>query len=377
MHLFGSNIDFVYDEINKLKEELNKSGSISDRKSCVASIDFLNSLINYSVKFKFNLKRFSKYYEFANKYDNKYLTNFINNREFYIDFLFNASKCFSKEVYKYESCYYEETFCSEDAAVMIIHDFFNRYYPNYIDYVDSMISDGRILLKSMEDFYDGICFFLYKFKPIIFIEDVREGNINLDMIVCVIHELGHAIEGMIISDNFSSNYFEKFISCSNRVEFISKLFELQSIEYLHDLGINKNYTYNILVDFYSFVYRDLVDAYILSTLPSDTLKKGYFKEFDVEYVNDYITSIAPFVKEEWGSLMDVELRESVTYGISGLLATYCNGIIKEDHDYGMNLFNNILRSRNDVMDYKYFDNLNINKYELNKCLRKELNHNGF
>ena len=35
MDLFGSNIDFVYDEINKLKEELNKSGSISDRKSCV------------------------------------------------------------------------------------------------------------------------------------------------------------------------------------------------------------------------------------------------------------------------------------------------------------------------------------------------------
>lgn len=382
--VFMADYDTINDNLVKLRENLIRAKSISEKELCLSSISSLNIVLNSltngkKVKYYDSVSKKNKTAVFdsinyISKNRDKFIDVFLDNKEYiqkstkeYID-LYADSLCDSLDI-----DYYQELVFSEKYVLSLVLAFFKENFSENYDYVLEMIENKRILrADSIEYGYEGLCFNIYKSLPFIVVSTNKD-KYSLSTVVTLIHELGHAIDFNNISKNYSTNVIEKYSLHSPYIEFMSRLYEKRAWEFLLKSEIDDNYVKCNLLDFHYTTYSNLLDAHVLSLLPDSLLKKDSYAKYDVEALKNLVVddSNVNLVSDSFlFSYPDV--RDNFVYGYSGLMATYFDSLIKDDFKSGINLYNKFLANRMDKYRPELLDELEINKDDFDKKLVKEI-----
>lgn len=383
MGIYNGTGDVIKKDLLDLRELLLRAKTKSEASFCIDSIytlehlynDLKNSNISYYDNIcKKNRNKVKTAIDLKNKYLDAHIENFINNKIFLRELFIENIELFSEMLEQnYEKDSIIEPVFSETSANLIVHDFFSRFYPEHIDYIDKLILEKRLVKVDVLENYDGMCFNIYKKEPLILVQN-RE--FTLKNIQTLIHELAHAIDFKDMNEKFSVNKREKYNYLSNYVEFLSRFYERQALDYFYDLNIDMGSVFSMYLDYDQIVYDDLINSYIFSLLPDEVLRRSNY----LKYSNDELKLMIPceyFIEPIDEALDDesLDINSSLKYSISSLFAMYCNGLLKEDEEKGKYIFENLMANRTDMFRKEIFEELGINGQEMSKMLVKEMNYN--
>ena len=384
MGIYNADANSIKSELLTLREKLVRAKTTAEKESCLSSINFLN-MIYYSIcsdekdyfysVVKNNKNKFLVSDQYMKKLNKSYTNNFIKNKNNLNNLSLHAVNIYSKELDKYKvPSLLEETIFSEDDAYFIIHSFFEKNYPEYVNYIDMLIKNKRLLrIDNFEDDkYEGLCLNTYKSDPFIV---SKSPKYTIETITTLIHELGHAVDFNCINKRFSHNKSEKYLFLSSYVEVNSRLFEKQALEFFINCDINKDISLYLLNEYHYTNYCFLLQLYIFTLLPDKILQNDNYSLLS----EDELKLIIPFEKynidiDACLSEEKIILRDSFTYGISGLLATIIDSNIKENSKHGKVLYNDFMANRTEPYSKDVFNELGLDGKDLAKCLKKEINY---
>lgn len=381
MEIYQADYESLKNDLMDLRELLVRTKTKAEKNHCLSSIYTLNLLCDalnhdgFDYLHELIKKNKSKYFDsfsFSNKHRDLYAHNFVINKKVIREILYNYIGIYEEEIKKYDfATDYTDIMFSKKDAKLILYDFFERYHKEELDYIDSLINKKRILSVGSAYLYDGLCFNLYKKDPVIV---VKGSGYSMQSLITLIHELAHTIDYRKISEMYSVNIMEKYHYCSNYVEFLSRLYEKQALEYFYDFHFDDNSVISMIADFHFSTYFNLVKTYILSLLPDSIIERSNYLKYDKEQIKLLIST------EDYDSSFDkyldsgnFDLKESGSYWFSGILSTVCDSKIKDNSSDAKNLYENIMANRFGLFKPDIFKDLNLTDDDIEKCLRKEIN----
>jgi len=381
MEICQADYGIIKKDLDDLRELLVRTKTKAENNCCFNSIYALNLLCdalngdkfsNYLSVVKDNRAKYFESLLFTKRHKEMFINTFLNNKKLIAKLSDEYANLYRKYIFEnklYDN--YSDIIFSKEDARLILYDFFERYHPNDLEYVDQLICNKRILQVSSIDLFDGIWFNIYNKQPIIL---VKGNNYSIKSLVSIIHELGHAVDFRNISKNYSVNVSEKYYYCSNYLEFLPRLYEKQALEYFYHFHFDDSYVLTLLQDYYFTTYYDWLQTYIFSLLPNHIIEKNKYLKVN----KDYIKLLIPVEKRSLSlddciDYSDLDLKTSFTYGLSGLLATVCDSKIKDNSGDAKNLYENIMANRLGLFKPDIFRDLNLTDDDIEKCLRKEIN----
>ena len=383
MSIYNGTYESLKKDLLELREMFIRTKTKSESALCIDSIYSLERLCNclkkenssyYEQIYKKNKNKIKECMNIKNRYLDAYMENFIENKTFLRNLLFKNIEIFDDMLEQNnEEIETIEPMFSEASADLLVHDFFKKYYPKHKCYIDKLILDKRLIKVDEIEHYDGMCFNIYRKEPIIL---VQNNKYTMRSIITLIHELAHAIDFKDMNEKFSVNKCEKYNYQSNYVEFLSRLYERQALDYFYDLNIDNDSVTSMYLDYDYGIYSDMVASYAFTLLPDEILKRSNYLKFSREELKLMIP--CEYFTEQVEEALDdefVDVNQSLRYAMSSLLALYCNGVLKENEDKGNYIFENIMANRADLFRKEMFEELAINGQEMSKILIKEMNYN--
>ena len=239
MEIFGNSKKILINEMKSIREDLNKSTTKNDKNIILDSICSIMNICNieeYEMPLLRNFEKKNKNIiikstEMYNKYENSLFKDIVKNKEYYNDIFYKACITLSKKLKNLEYPIYAEERFSEKELYEMLHDFFYENHQKDMEFVDSIIKEGRIIKVLDDGDYLGMCNCIYKNNPIITIYCQSNEKYTLEELVTIIHELGHAIDFKNLSLSSTSNTLEKYLITSKLSEFNSQFYEKQAYEY--------------------------------------------------------------------------------------------------------------------------------------------------
>ena len=380
MKIYRADSEVIRSELIRLREKLVVAKNPAERHLCLSDMELFNCLYYSLMQDEFIninkiLKKSKSVLESSDKFYHKlsknYNESFITNKAF-INYLSSRSlNVYAKELDKYiEPDIIEEAIFTEDDANILLHDFFRKYHPESIEFIDDLILNKRILRVDELEQYGGLCFYIYKALPFLIVQSPKY---SISTLQSLIHELGHAINFNKISNDFSINKIEKYLSGSPYIEVISRLYEKEALEFFIDENVNRDYALTLLADYHYSNYYFLLETYVFSLLPDHLLEKNNYYIYSNEELKLFIEFDQYNVDIDDAFNGDkLNLFNSFNYGISGLVATILSSKIKDNKDNS--LYYKFLPYMMDSFRPSIFDELGIDYKEASKCIKKELNY---
>ena len=169
-------------------------------------------------------------------------------------------------------------------------------------------------------------------------------NIDIQTIISIVHELGHAIEDKIsvFEKDELGRYDTAYLS-----EISSSFFEYEFIKYLAEKGIDTEFCEDHLFDY----YMDIYDAFALlydtfDATPDDEIECG-----QVTYRTDEYES-------------SIDLNNRVKYGLNRYLAIVMNKKYKDRKEEFYDLLKQFLINRETLGTKELLDNFGISNEDL-------------
>ena len=375
MEIFGNSKKILINEMKRLvREYINKSTTKNDKNIILDSICSIMNICNiekYEMPLLRNFEKKNKNIiikstEMYNKYENSLFKDIVKNKEYYNDIFYKACITLSKKLKNLEYPIYAEERFSEKELYEMLHDFFYENHQKDMEFVDSIIKEGRIIKVLDDGDYLGMCNCIYKNNPIITIYSQSNEKYTLEELVTIIHELGHAIDFKNLSLRSTSNTLKKYLITSKLLEFNSQFYEKQAYEYFLEKGIDKNSNLANFIAFYIEIYNNTYEALLFTTLEEKDILKRYYDYCNMEqFSNILFTDENHFYNLE-------NITETLKYSIGGILAIYCDAKIKGNYDEGIKIYNKIMGIRTYGFDIKTIEELNIEPQEINKVIKKEI-----
>ena len=383
---------FIQSDYKRLREEVNSKldllMQLEDRDEELAMSDYLkelNNIINHnssfiSIKPKIYIlkKRILDYIEEDEDFesmddsfdDNEdsdnyegYVENFLKNKKYHLalfkDFFpLIPHSLDDDDDYSLEDCsFYEDEFLD-------IVEFFMRE-KGLFKLFDKFYSEKRVF--TARRLIDN-CYGLFVCRELsddafIFVEDFKY---DLDSMITLIHELGHAYDCEHFSSNKDAN---NYFSYSVYTETIPRTFERLIMQFLFDRGIYSEEVKKRMLDYRIDLGHNLYFSFLYSLMDDDLLEQHFFSSLDTLVKKKLIKKTSQNdhllrMYRKHSAMSDLDY----TYG--SLLSYYFHDTIMTN-GFSDECFEPIFSRRNEVFSTEFMDSLGVNSDSFKRLIEKE------
>ena len=379
--IYNTNIDDIKKEMDILKDKLILTKNTTDYEFCFSNLCLLNELYNgitntnyFDLRISKNyIHKYINAYNFFIKNNNKFLENFIKNKEF-ISITSETISNIIDENLEYNNIY-DNRIIKENDALEIIYEYLNKYHNDEIKYFNHLKDNKRIFyINEIKDDYEaestlGECILSYENDPLI---AVRDNKFNILNISTLIHEFGHAVEARKMLENYSKNQVQKYEKSSFYTEVNSLKYQKEFLDFCIDNNIYKTQTIIALELYYSTVLIHSDNTFSFTAIKDGLLQDYKYLLYEDKIINQNLT--VPY--EEGDDIIEysnMDLIDSVRYFIGGLIATHFSILIKEDKEEAKKLYRLFNSIKLDEFSPEVLSMLNINSNNLEENLNKDIN----
>ena len=237
-----------------------------------------------------------------------------------------------------------EKLCSDD---YITDDRYDAYSERLTRHYNDLIPTNNDFVKKNIDYDDCGEYLAFAFvaAPLkkTYIATLKE-NIDIQTIISIVHEFGHAIEDKIsiFEKDELGRYDTAYLS-----EISSSFFEYEFIKYLTEKGIDTEFCEDHLFDY----YMDIYDAFALLYDTFDATPDEKTECGQVTYRNDEYES-------------SIDLNNRVKYGFNRYLAIVMNKKFKDRREEFYDLLKHFLNNRETLRTSELLDNFGISNEDL-------------
>lgn len=272
----------IHNVISKIKKSRSKS-------TYTILINELNSL--YNLCDDLEITDYPKLENFSSKsliYDNKandFAYEIIKNIDYHADF---SNNYHNLDSIKYENpCFVVKNYNSFD-NINLIMEFLEQYDSNLLTLFKQLLNEGRIFVANISEIEeDNICTPAYtthtygSFKPYI----VLEGKNQINDLIFIVHELGHASEYMNVSTVSSKILRQREYNCLSEVysHYLQNLF----IQYLEKVGFDSKEINTIKLE-YNYIFYNYIKK----------LNEGLVNDNEVNYID--LSTIIDYLNYTYG-----------------------------------------------------------------------------
>lgn len=308
--------------------------------------------------------------EKSNEMSNKYMANFLENKNFHKDmfssFYFEAGELLDEF---YASDYYDKllaTYSSpfdaksnEDLDILL--EFFKEIDPSVKEIFIDLLNKGRIY--ELDNFFNGSGLTVFNSIDNICNVFIRKNVPIVKYLATYTHEMGHVIDYFDCGKRFSKNDQKTYIQTSVYIEALSTLYQQKFYEFLFENGVKKEEVLLNVVNYFDNYLDSMGDAILFSLIPDGYHNAAVSKK----YTRDQLASIVDktdILEDNEGFIPDFHNSMEYSYGI--LVA---NSIIHNEKK-----FNEFLNIRNGMFSSVKLESVGINPEYAGKQLVKNMEY---
>ena len=357
MNIITGDLQVIEQECESLKNELIKQNNQTRQIALISTLDILSELYTDITgsksktieKYKKNTYLYNEVMKKQRIQANQFTNNFIENKEFHNlfinDLLYNTNSRLDSL-----SSIEANTFFSEKEMYDIMMEYLST--KGMEKYLDDLIKEKRIFYGSSSEFYAGYMAFNVPHKiPHILID--KELN-SVGKMTSIVHEVGHIHDFLelfkIVDLKMVNNYYMKSIYS----EVISKQNEKDFITFLLKNNIATQDACCMLDDYYLDINSHAGNLLILTGLEDNLLRREKYRNLDVYDIIDKIVgnSSITYIDEDLFEPNNLDIFRSLTYGYSGMIATYFEGLKQENMDKYECHYEKFLKSRAEMFNVR-------------------------
>lgn len=313
-------------------------------------------------------------FERTNQIKNKFMNNFLNNKDFHSEMLSSGFSdvsdlfeeyCESDDYNKLFGVYNKPLDSKKNEDYDLLVNFFKDVNPTLNDLFLEMVDKKRFYKLNPLLFENG-GFTVY--NPIEKISNViiKEKMPSIGYLATFVHEMGHVFDDNDFMKRFSVKDSMRLTSENMFIEVLSTYYEQRFYEWLLENNIRREETKLCYVNYMTSYLDALGDAVLFSLIPDEyhnAAVAGFFTSDDLVSVVEKKHNISTGLECE-ADLTIPEFDDAINYGYGFVLA---NGI---SHDEKM--FNDYLNIRNGMFDRNKLINIGLTPETTCKKLIKNM-----
>jgi len=312
--------------------------------------------------------------ERSNQLKNKFMDNFLKNKEFHAEMLATnfveigdilTDYCTSPEYTKLYGVYNKPIDAKHNEDFDLLVNFFKDVNPDLNDLFLDMVEHKRFYkLDPLFIEHSG----LTVLNPIekicnVFIDEKLP---SVSYLGTFVHEMGHVYDDTDYANRFSVKESMKYMHENFYIEVLSTYYEQRFYEWLVDNNIRKEESKLCFFNYLNSYLDSVGDAILFSMIPDDyhnAAVAGYFNR--EELIN--IIDVEGELIDEFDNTVDTfipEFDDSFNYGYGIMIA---NALMHDDK-----LFDDFLKVRNGIFNKDKLLNIGITPEETGKKLVKNI-----
>lgn len=373
----------LYDQLNDAEKSIRSKNINSDERLALANYigNLYRAIIcmgDSDIVFEKNKslggeKNYKKMVNSMNYYTDKLIKNFLDNKTFHKNYFCEVLPDIEEEIANMSIIDTKDDFC------FTRKDFFDILYQfmksiNQEELFDSLYKSNSIYSTIHGQDVGNIGFTL--FNPIngkkdIFIKNIEYSFFDMNTIV---HEIGHCYDLNKFKGDVSK--YNKYFYTSLYGEVISRLFERLLLKYLKDNNIALESVRKKEFDFIFLNHEILLQAFILSILNKDFIKKDKYLDCDsseiVEMVRNYFID-EDFIKKFIEGIISFDLSEIYNYAYGDIISLFLFDEVKK---YGLNneMIDYFFTKRHELFNEDYLRECGYGPANYVKLYRKNYKH---
>lgn len=336
-----------------------------------AAIICLGYDVNFDIKECFGgTKNYNKFIRKIDYYSCKMVDNFVFNKEFHKDNLFNIiteteeEKCMLKDIDDIDVNFSRSDF----------FELFNQFMKSIgKDKLFDYMYKNHHIYSTKVGYDKGNAGFTV-FNPIDSIPDVFISNFKYDLrsMNTLAHELGHCDDLLSFDGDIES--FNKYFYMSFYNECISKLYELLLNNFLSSSCIDKDIVDSKRIDFHLTNFEFLLEAYILSLLSSSYILEGKYLDQNtneiVEMIGKNFTD-EDYIKFFIDNMINFDIAEIYNYAYGGIVSLFLyDDVLKNGFD--SKLMNSFMKERINLFNPDVYNDLGFSSDRYVRLYKKEV-----
>jgi oligoendopeptidase F len=322
------NTNAIKNDIEKLKYIIEHSSSKS-KKSYYKSIlfnldDILSEILNYEIDLNISDNDLLFMYKHIINQDNKLIKEISDKR--YIDLIDKLTKNALNYLKPVKEEYYFNSHLTLNKAKEIIFDFIKSYNESLLPMITKALDDEHLfIVNNKEKSGEGFSVFnTFSSSPYIVIYNDNDNlTLSLEVMTCIVHELGHIIH-FYTTSNRPNLYSDVLIN--NFVEVPSTTFEYLFKHYLIKNKLSNEIELAINNDL--SIYKEYLKYLRTNNFIIDKIQ--LYNDIDIDTIKNMLLSKGINVSDNYIENCFNRIELNYQYSLGGLLAIYYSKLYEKD-----------------------------------------------
>lgn len=344
MNVFTGNVEVVRKELEQLKNEIYHQNNLSSKYGIVSTLYSLNYMCNNLLEesgidfnsFYRNKSYIEQYRIKENKISNKFMENFINNKDIH-SLLCENLYPYDKELYYtdldvYDSKNFKEY--NENEIYEILVDFFSKNKDKIgLETFKRLIADKKIYKKEFDTSeFSGVTFFNTNTGSSHVLVDYSIDDIG--MMISLVHEIGHVVDYDQIKIYHNKKLLDYYFSKSIFNETVSGFYEKKFMDFLIEENIAFSLSSSYLQSFYLDMFKEISYINLFCSLKNQLLKGYRYQNISKKQFYDEVleTPLSDDELKDYNEPGNLNLAELLKYGYGRVLGVYFSSLSRNDLD---------------------------------------------
>lgn len=383
MEIFSGDSEVIRKDIEYLINRLPSVSNYSDMVSIVGTLYTLipeyENLIGSKTDYEDHIEQGKLSYRKANKYldliDNAVVDNFIKFKKFHYAFSKEVNKMLNEKLCEVDDFDYQDTNLTIVEQYGIIIDFFKSINsPEGINIFNQLINEKRIFSTNSYNSIDDGSIILNPFSKNETIYINKSEIDDIDTMVSIVHELGHAIDSFNLLRKYTNKELLLYETVgSPYIEVSSKLYEKRFIEYLIENNIYPGNAKYSLDEYYHSILDSSENQLFLSSLDDKYLKNKRYKKLPLALLTHNISKNSNIASDKIDTPIKdlcIGMENSYTYGSS--IATYLSHTEKHDLEKYHRICDKFMAEKIKLFNPQVFDILETSPLDIVESIKEEI-----